>query len=1466
MKLRFILFSLIILAYNIQAQKIKEFSLDSVQFNEEIEIFFKNTPMPEEEKIEIDKFMIMWNNKTFEKSQYLRINKTLNSLLTFNTRPYPDFSNYLKVLAAFIENKKDSVLLKRWNQGVIELLSNKKTKVSTIANFFNFTYNLISDRYIYYSPVLSWKLSNDNYQFYFDENIYLKLINVTLICYAKRDSIKIHETKGILYPTENKYEGEKGIVNWERSGFGRDSVFVELNNFTIYTNKSEYTADSVYFTNKYYFSVKMLGQIEDKVIQVTTPENVLYPQFRSYDNNYHWSEMYPHIDYDGGFSFQGSRIAGHTSDEKDVTLSIKYNDTLRMKISSKFIIFLQEKVLSYKSSALIFLDEDSIFHPNLSFTYYVKRQEIILTKNEDYLSQSYYVNTYHQVFMNFEQIEWRIKQPFMKCTMLRSSAIGNAFFKSTNYFDLYDYEKQQGMDLTHPLILIKNFGIRQNSRSFNAIDFAHYINKPINQTRQLLLRLTVEGYIYYNPEEDMVNINNSLYSVIDARYGKIDYDVMNVISTTQSPQENAILDLNNFNLSINGIDKVFLSDSQNVIIYPANGKIKLKKNRDFEFDGVIVAGLFTFFGDKFYFDYSKFKIDMENVDSLKMKAQTDDRDFYNNPILMRVNNTIENITGDILIDAPDNKSGLQSLSQYPIFNSKKNSFLYYDDSYVQNGVYKRENFYFEIYPYTIDSLDNFNKDALTFDGYFVSADIFSPFEYQIYLMPDNSLGFYKTTVENGLPVYKGQGRFFNDFSMSNQGLRGNGTLKYLTSSIKSDDYIFFPDSTRAIAQNFAMKEQLTGIEYPMVDGENVSILWLPYEDELLVKQTDKPYNIFNENTSLTGTLRLRPSGLTGTGRMKVENSYISSKLYTYNAQSFHADTADLSIYNPGLDTVLFTTNNLKTNYSFTNGVGNFKTNDEAAMINLPENRYIGFAQNFSWKSREGKIDMKTEELVHVYERGEYKILSVEQREGNPVGNHFISVHPQQDSLDFVSTTALYDLNNKSLFADNVRFLKVADAIIYPLNGEVTIQKNARMNTLFDAEVLANRETKLYKFYNARISVLGKYSYNGEGDYDYIDENYRAQKIHLNKISVDDSIRTVAQGTIIEPDNFYISPKFAFQGNITLYANRTVMDFNGATKINHQCEDKSPTCWIRFNTTIDPRNIFIPIPEKPKDINQNPIFMGEYITNDSIHIYTSFLSRRKDYSDNLITTAYGFLHYSNKTGEYVISSKEKIFNRDTTGNLIALNRDICIFQGEGKINLGVDFWHFKVDQIGTLIHDLDKNAVRANLFMTIDFFFSQPALDIFAYEVDSIPGNEPVNMFTKSYRKNLEEFVGFEESQLLREDLSLYGSYRKLPDAFNHTIVINYLDLRWNQETSSYRSEGKIGISNIGNTQINKLIDGNLEIIKKRSGDIFHLYLKIDDKNWYLFTYTRGVLQSISSNDMYNTIIKETKPKDRNLKV
>ena len=64
-------------------------------------------------------------------------------------------------------------------------------------------------------------------------------------------------------------------------------------------------------------------------------------------------------------------------------------------------------------------------------------------------------------------------------------------------------------------------------------------------------------------------VKQKLINYVDARNGKRDYDVIYYNSDVEG-KSNALLNLETFDLKIEGVAKIALSDSQQVYIYPKN--------------------------------------------------------------------------------------------------------------------------------------------------------------------------------------------------------------------------------------------------------------------------------------------------------------------------------------------------------------------------------------------------------------------------------------------------------------------------------------------------------------------------------------------------------------------------------------------------------------------------------------------------------------------------------------------------------------------------------------------------------------------------------------------------------------------------------------------------------------------------------------------------------------------------------
>ncbi|NJO91114.1 MAG: hypothetical protein HC831_20725, partial [Chloroflexia bacterium] len=109
---------------------------------------------------------------------------------------------------------------------------------------------------------------------------------------------------------------------------------------------------------------------------------------------------------------------------------------------------------------------------------------------------------------------------------------------------------------------------------------------------------------------------------------------------------------------------------------------------------------------------------------------------------------------------------------------------------------------------------------------------------------------------------------------------------------------------------------------------------------------------------------------------------------------------------------------------------------------------------------------------------------------------------------------------------------------------------------------------------------------------------------------------------------------------------------------------------------------------------------------------------------------------------------------------------------------------------------------------------------------------------------------------------LLGGFSSVPAEMNKTMFFSQVTLKWNHAQKAWVSDGKIGVGNLKNNQVIKYVDGFIEVKKSRGGDILNIYLEIDPKTWFFFTYTRGTLKTISSSDDYNNYVVDLKDKDR----
>ena len=480
---------------------------------------------------------------------------------------------------------------------------------------------------------------------------------------------------------------------------------------------------------------------------------------------------------------------------------------------------------------------------------------------------------------------------------------------------------------------------------------------------------------------------------------------------------------------------------------------------------MVQAGLFTFFGHDFEFSYDTFKLRLQRIDSIIVAVETDKKDAYGNPIIRELNSLIQLAAGEVYIDDPRNKSGLKNYAQYPIVNAQKPSYIFYDRIPGLEGVYGKEDFYFRIDP-RVRELDHYRSEDMNLKGEFFAGNILKPTRQFLIIQENNSLGFQMIVPKEGVEIYDGKARLFDEISMSNKGLVGRGTLSHLTARTVSDEYMFFPDSMLTKASSFRMTEDGRGL-FPELESEDVKIKWLIPGDEWLAEnEKGKTFRMFANNTSLDGSLKLTPSHLTGNGIIDRPDSRITSNLFSFTSDIIKADTADYNLKSPSTSGYAFIAENANTEVNFASRMSRFHLNTDSSVVKFPEVQYICTMTDFEYNqtsdlSMETKNrqcgPMKPDELLRQNLKGLDKPT-------------FFATDNMSDTIAFTSLSAKYYVDDEYIEAENINYIPIADALIQPENGRIKINRRAKIDKLQNAFIAVNN---LHLLHSALLKGINK---------------------------------------------------------------------------------------------------------------------------------------------------------------------------------------------------------------------------------------------------------------------------------------------------------------------------------------------------------------------------------------------------------
>jgi len=1010
------------------------------------------------------------------------------------------------------------------------------------------------------------------------------------------------------------------------------------------------------------------------------------------------------------------------------------------------------------------------------------------------------------------------------------------------------------------MYIIRSYLDTYSGREIQLNALAEFMDKSPDQASSILINLANEGYLVYNSKTQTATAKDRLFYALDAKIGHRDYDVISFNSKVKY-NPNASINMQSFDLEVFGVPEVHLSDSQEMYIFPYDKIISFKKNRDFTFSGQVHTGLFDFFTHESTFIYDSFMVNMNYIDSLKFKVYVKDS-LQRIMAIVPVQNKIIDLNGKLYIDQPFNKSGLTKHNQYPIFVSQDESFVYYNRHDIQDSTLHPESFYYQLDPFVFDSISTFETTGLAFEGTLVSAAIFDPLNEPLVVMPDFSLGLkHLTPVDSAYPVYGGKGSFLSEISLSNDGFHGSGVLEYLNSTTVSDYFTFYPDSALGISSNFAMNDSIDGFDLPDVLGDTVNITWKTDTNVMRIDLIENPFSIYGD-ASLQGDLYLDEGKLRGEGTFLFDQSEIISNNIQFKSNKLTADSADFYLSRKDSNVHIFKSKGYFASIDFDKQKGSFSNLYNNSFVEFPFNSYISTLEEVEWFMDEDKLILQSDLESN---QAEVDSLSLSELIDYPFSGHeFISIEEGQDSLRFFARMATYNLQQYTIDVEGVKLIKVADAAVFPENDYVKIDRDAVLNTLQNAQIISNTKDKYHNIYDAEVNITGKNNYTGNGYIDYTDRNKARQPISLDTLYVGNDGSTRGISKLASGELFFLSPEYFFTGAIRLNASREFLRFTGGYRINEDCVGREDN-WISFDKHLNPDNIFFGLEADAVDLyNRNALF-GLAYSNHRHKYYPLLLQAINDSSDQVLVNATGKIDFDTASNSFRVGEHNRKNDKNLESNFIQLNTNRCVLEGDGVFDLGLDFGLtpdiFSWKAAGSFQHLIVPDSTYLNTVLLLNFYFDKKALDMIA---DSIRiANLPVlNSGEGLFPMFLKKELGADRSALLITELNLYGQMKKVPKEIEHTLLFSDVHLKWDPASHSFISQGKIGLGYVGGTAINKYLDGYIQIEKGRSGNAIHIYLEINKKQWLFFSYRYGIMQVISSDDVFNLYLEELNPNKR----
>jgi hypothetical protein len=1106
--------------------------------------------------------------------------------------------------------------------------------------------------------------------------------------------------------------------------------------------------------------------------------------------------------------------------------------------------------------------------------------------------------------------------------------------RSVDFFSDPAYRSLQGLGTFNPVGVAVSYGKANKTTEFASADLAKQYKLSPASVKGAMRYIDRLGYVHYDEATDWVKLKRKAILYFNSNNREIDFDNLEIYSATQFGR-NITLDLNSYDLIVRGVrlfplwrpasDQEQLGDdtpaskrlseeevarrarSKGVWAYPEKNTIRIGKNRSITFNGMVEQkGYGKFWGKDFAFRYDTFKINMPTIDSIGFIV----RDSLTGRPLKRRNkkgeptaedslmaNKIKNVNGIYYLADPRNRSGemrrfADQGSGYPRFAANAGAQITFSGGEILGGerAYADSAIRFDMYAFKLDSMQNTRPDANPLLGMFRTNGIFPNFEEQMKILPDNSFGFVHKTASNakfpgGYPLYTDSvgtmkehtGTFDGTITLNNEGIRGEGTVRYLTGTFQSNDLIYYPDSVTSLSKHISKKKDAIrnigsikpgdykGASYPDVDMLNYQMRWFPRADSMLLGTTDTvntPFRIYqtasgeiaaDQKSTWKGTLVYTPDSLMGRGILENAGMVAKSPMFTLKQTKFNARNAEYLKIKTTTEQPALLATNVAINYDLGERFATIRTEVEGQKsFSFPYTQYKTSLGEARWNFDNKNIIMRLPEG------------------GDIENSEFASTNPAQKGLSFKGASAIYDLNKYVLAIGGVPYIISVDAKIFPKNGDVTIRGEADIDPLKDSEMFLAADNEYHKLRQGNFKITSRDHYEGNAVRPYINDEgtefpMKFDDFNFAMMDVIDNTEgkkskeavfkkerhTFSSMEISEEDNFIKQAGIQYKGKVTMRAIDPQLAFKGF----YRYTDLEDGAWFEYNGK-DSVTYVETIRQVDKDKYGTGIFVGK-----GRDLYTSYESQLQGKDDEPIFRAAG--PFKKVPAGYSVAANDRRDKKTFRGNYFVYGHGSGIVQFEGALDLLKPDPKFNVRTSGVGRGNFKSNQYAVDMMLTVQL--EEGKGDAF-----------------EQIAKHLEDQADFEESTprntdtlfaklgALLEPKAIDDYVRKSADSEVRDVlgslplVISSAKMNWSEDGRAFYSTGKIQVSNIFKKAINMNMRGAIEIpmTKNAEESTINIFLQVNARHWYFITYRKGDVKILTSNSDVNAKIANPKSKDK----